>query len=273
MEDIQNSQADVLMPIDSVGIRNLRLPVTLRRREGGASRSVANVELGVELPAHFKGTHMSRFVEALEGWDEELNYAGVKTLLEDILCRLQARTAQIVFSFPYFLRKNSPVSGASGLQGYDCRLTGELSSDAGGRPCGKLRFLLEISVPVMTVCPCSKAISDEGAHSQRADVRLSLRLGAFNWLEEFIEIAEAAGSSPTYPLLKREDEKYVTETAFANPRFVEDVVRKVAEKLSVHPHIAWFRVEVESYESIHAHNAYARIERSLAHDPRHCPCK
>ena len=261
MEDVQNRQADVPMPIDSVGIRNLRLPVRLSRREGGTSHTVAMVELGVELPACFKGTHMSRFVEALQTWDEALNYAGVKKLLDDIRHRLDARKAQIIFSFPYFLTKHSPVSNAASLQSYDCKLTGELSDEESGIASPKLRFLLELTVPVMTVCPCSKAISDEGAHSQRADIRLSIRLKAFNWLEEFIEIAEESASCQTYPLLKREDEKFVTERAFANPCFVEDVVRNVAEKLERHPQILWFRVEVESYESIHSHNAYARIER------------
>jgi len=259
------------MPIDSVGVRNLQLPIRVSQREGGPQHSVATVELGVELPAAFKGTHMSRFVEALENWNEDLSYTSMKRLLEDILQRLQARKAQIIFAFPFFIRRISPVSGASGVQGYACRLTGELGSDSdklshyressGGRPGQKPVFLLEMSAPVMTVCPCSKAISDEGAHSQRADVRIALRLKGFNWLEEFIDIAEQAASSPTYPLLKREDEKFVTEQAFANPRFVEDVVRNVAGRLEKHPQVTWFRVEVESYESIHAHNAYARIER------------
>lgn len=258
MEDVQNRQAEVPMPIDSVGVRNMQLPISVSRREGGPQHTVATVELGVELPAAFKGTHMSRFVEALENWNEDLSYTSMKRLLEDILHRLHARKAHIIFAFPFFIRRASPVSASSGLQGYACRLTGELDSK---RPDGKPAFLLEMSVPVMTVCPCSKAISDEGAHSQRADVRIALRLKGFNWLEEFIEIAERAASSPTYPLLKREDEKFVTEQAFANPRFVEDVVRNVAGQLEEHPQVTWFRVEVESYESIHAHNAYARIER------------
>lgn len=258
MKDVQNTRAEVAIPIDSVGVRNMQLPISVSRREGGPQHTVATVELGVELPAAFKGTHMSRFVEALENWNEDLSYTSTKLLLEDILHRLEARKAHIIFAFPFFLRRASPVSGASGMQGYACRLTGELS---GGQHGGKPRFLLEISAPVMTVCPCSKAISDEGAHSQRADVRVALRLRSFNWLEEFIDIAEQAASSPTYPLLKREDEKYVTEHAFANPRFVEDVVRNVADRLEQHPQVVWFRVEVESYESIHAHNAYARIER------------
>ena len=256
MEDVQNRQAEVAMPIDSVGVRNMQLPIKVSQREGGPQHSVATVELGVELPAAFKGTHMSRFVEALENWNEDLSYTSMKRLLEDILHRLQARKAQIIFAFPFFIRRISPVSGASGVQGYACRLTGELSI-------GQIKpvFLLEINAPVMTVCPCSKAISNEGAHSQRADVRIALRLKGFNWLEEFIDIAEQAASSPTYPLLKREDEKFVTEHAFANPRFVEDVVRNVAGKLERHPQVTWFRVEVEGYESIHAHNAYARLER------------
>ena len=256
MEDVQNRRADVAMPIDSVGVRNLKRPILVSRRSGGPIHTVATVELGVELPASFKGTHMSRFVEALENWNEDLSYKSMKNLLEDIKQRLQARKAQVIFSFPFFLRRQSPVSDASGMQGYECRLTGELGD-------GKPAFLLEMNVPVMTVCPCSKAISDEGAHSQRADVRVSLRLKGFNWLEEFIEMAESSASSPTYPLLKREDEKHVTERAFASPCFVEDVVRNIAGKLESHPQVAWFRVEVESHESIHAHNAFAWIERAV----------
>ena len=217
MEDVQNRLADLPMPIDSVGVRNLRFPILVSQRAGAPQNTVALVEFGVELPASFKGTHMSRFVEALENWNEDLSYKSMKRLLEDILQRLQARKARIVFDFPFFLRRMSPVTGVSGVQGYDCRLTGGLSADSGdARP----EFLLEVTVPVMTVCPCSKAISDEGAHSQRADVRLALRLKGFNWLEEFIDIAETSASSPTYPLLKREDEKFVTEYAFAHPCFV-----------------------------------------------------
>ncbi|MDR2076609.1 MAG: GTP cyclohydrolase FolE2 [Desulfovibrio sp.] len=256
MEDVQSRQAEVPLAIDGVGIRNLKLPLRVSQRGAGSQHTVATVELGVDLPAHFKGTHMSRFLEVLEGWHEDLSYGSVKELLENIRERLEARRTRIIFRFPFFLERRAPVTGAGGLQAYECRLTGELEGD---RPF----FLLEMTVPVMTVCPCSKAISEEGAHSQRADVRLSLRLKGFNWLEEFIEIAEASASSPTYPVLKREDEKFVTEHAFAAPCFVEDVVRNVARILEVHPQVAWFRVEVESYESIHAHNAFACIERAL----------
>ncbi len=253
MEDVQNHAADVSLPIDRVGVRNLLVPLKLGDRKHGVQHTVARVELGVDLPAEYKGTHMSRFVESLENWNEELGYMSVKRLLEDLKARLQAQKAQAVFRFPYFLRRHAPVSGAGGVQGYECTVIGELASE-------KPAFSLEVDVPVMTVCPCSKAISDEGAHSQRAEVRIRLRLNGFCWLEEFIEMAEAAGSSPLHPVLKRPDEKAVTESAFAAPRFVEDVVRAVAEKLARHPRVAWYRVEVESFESIHAHNAFAWIE-------------
>ncbi len=253
MEDIQNSPAAVALPIDRVGVKNLRLPIVVRDRAQGSQHTVASVDVGADLPAAFKGTHMSRFVAALENRPEDLDYHMVKRLLEDIKRDLQARKAYVVFRFPYFIRKAAPASGSSGVVSYPCSLTGELESD-------KVSFLLELSVPVMTVCPCSKAISDEGAHSQRAEVRMTIRMKGFSWLEEFIDIAEAAGSSPVYTFLKRADEKHVTEHAFANPVFVEDVVRGVAHRLSRHPHVGAFSVEVESFESIHAHNAFARID-------------
>lgn len=256
MEDVQNSPALVPMRIDRVGVKELHLPVVVRDRRNGSQHTVAAVDMGVELPSSFKGTHMSRFVEALEDWSEELNYQSMKRLLEEVRQRLGARRAHIMFKFPYFVRKEAPASGSSGLVCYHCRLTGELAE-------AKPSFLLEVEVPVMTVCPCSKAISTEGAHSQRTLVRLTVRLKGFSWLEEFIEIAEEGGSSPVFTLLKREDEKYVTEHAFARPTFVEDVVRAVAIRLREHPQVTGFRVEVESLESIHSHNAFACIEHAF----------
>lgn len=257
MQDIQNGPATVHMEIDRVGVNNIRLPLVVNDKANGRQHTVAMVDLGVDLPASFKGTHMSRFLEALENWNEELNYQSLKRFLMDIKNRLDASKAYACFRFTYFLRKNAPVTGIEGLLGYECALTGELSGD-------KPDMRLDIEVPVMTVCPCSKAISKEGAHSQRAIVRMSLRMTGFAWIEEFVEIAEASGSSPVYPVLKREDEKYVTEHSFANPCFVEDVVRNIAQRLENHPQLSWFKVEVESIESIHAHNAFAHIERFLA---------
>ncbi|WP_272700621.1 GTP cyclohydrolase FolE2 [Desulfovibrio sp. Fe33] len=253
MEDVQKSKATIAMPIDRVGVKGLRLPIIVRDRESGIQHTVAQVSMSVDLPAEFKGTHMSRFVEALEYWEGTLDYNSFRTLLDDIVDRLQARSAHLRFVFPYFLRRRSPVSKAGGLMDYTCRVDGNLKE-------GKLTFTLGADVPVMTVCPCSKAISDEGAHSQRAEVRIRTRFDGFLWLEDLIEIGERAGSCQVFSLLKREDEKYVTETAFANPTFVEDVVREAAKGLDEHPRVHWYKVEVESFESIHNHSAFAVIE-------------
>ena len=256
MEDVQNHAPSVALNIDRVGVRGLEFPLRVRDREAGSQQTVARVDLGVDLPSAFKGTHMSRFVEALEDWNEDISYQSVRRLLESVKQRLGAERAFVHFAFPYFMRKAAPASASPSLLSYACTLTGELAEN------GQF-FVLGLEVPVMTVCPCSKAISDEGAHSQRALVRMQIRMKGFSWLEEFIEMAEASASSAVYTLLKRQDEKYVTEHAFACPVFVEDVVRNVAQRLSEHQHVEWFSVEVESMESIHNHNAFACIERRV----------
>ncbi len=255
MKDIQSSAAEVPLSIDKVGVKGLRIPLTVLDRTDGRQSTVASVDVGVDLPAEFKGTHMSRFVAALESWSDDLTYASMKSLLEEIRKRLQAKRAHMVIAFPYFVRKPAPATGIVSRLHYDCKLTGELTDD-------KPIFELEVCVPVMTVCPCSKAISREGAHSQRAVVRIAVQTTKFCWIEDFVEIAESAASSPVYSLLKREDEKFVTEAAFARPTFVEDVVRNVATALLSHSQVNWFRAEVESFESIHAHNAFACIEHN-----------
>ncbi len=255
MQDVQSAPAEVALSIDRVGVKHLMLPLVVRDRAQGVQHTVARVDLGVDLPAAFKGTHMSRFVEALENWKEELDYHSFKALLADIRQRLSARKAYAVFRFPYFLKQASPKSGSPGWMSYECTLTGEMAGEA-------MVFTLAVDVPVMTVCPCSLAISDQGAHSQRAMVRVMARFTGFLWLEDLIEIAEASASSPVYTLLKREDEKHVTESAFAKPTFVEDVVRGAAQRLDRHLQVSWYRVEVESFESIHAHSAFASIEKT-----------
>ncbi len=254
MKDVQNDPAQAPIAIDRVGIKNIRLPIKVRDRGRGGQDTVADVELSVDLPAKFKGTHMSRFVEALNSWKGELDYEGFKELVEDVRERLSAKNAHLTFRFPYFIRKASPVSGAVAVMDYRCSVCGELEN-------GVFRLTLGVNAPVMTVCPCSLAISDQGAHSQRAEVRILCRAAGFVWLEELVEVAERAGSSPVYALLKREDEKRVTEQAFDKPAFVEDVVRAAAQALTDHPRIRWFKVEVESFESIHNHSAFASIER------------
>ena len=263
MEDVQRHAPKVPINIDRVGIRGITVPLLVRDRAQGSRQTVARVDLGVDLPASFKGTHMSRFVEALENWREasaeELDYTSMKRLLSDVLTRLNAHRAYARFSFPYFRTRRAPVSGQAAPVRYRCRLTGELEQGQEGP-----RFLLELEVPVTTVCPCSKAISRAGAHGQRALVRMGIRMSRFEWLEGFIDIAEESGSAPIYTLLKRPDEKFVTEQAYDNALFVEDVVRNVATRLEQHAHVTWFRVEVESEESIHGHNAFASIERSVS---------
>ena len=254
MEDVQNRTPDFALDIDRVGVRGLRLPLRVRERAGGNQTTIASADVGVELPSARKGTHMSRLVEALDDWDEGLDRQSVRRLLQSVRQRLGARRAWVRFSFPYFVRKSAPARGDAAPLAYDCAVTSELDDQS-------QTFILDLAVPVMTVCPCSKAISREGAHSQRAMVRIQARIAGFVWLEEIIELAEAAGSSAVYTLLKREDEKFVTEQAFARPAFVEDVARAAACALEQHPRIFGFTVEVESMESIHNHNAFARIER------------
>lgn len=254
MEDVQNSPAKVAMSIDRVGVRDLTLPLVVRDRQSGSQSTMAKVALSVDLPAHFKGTHMSRFVEALEDWSEELDYQSFHNLLSDILRRLEAERAHAELSFPYCLQKKSPVSGRKGIMSYECTVEGEMVGD-------DLEFTLGVKVPVMTVCPCSKAISDEGAHSQRAVVHIKTKSKGFIWIEDLVEIAEASGSCEVFSLLKREDEKHVTERSFANPTFVEDVVRNAAIGLEKHPKISWYQVDVESFESIHNHCAFASIAK------------
>ncbi|WP_243312815.1 GTP cyclohydrolase FolE2 [Fundidesulfovibrio agrisoli] len=255
MKDIQSSPADVSIAIDRVGIKSLRLPLTVKDREHGSQHTVAEVDLAVDLPAQFKGTHMSRFVEALEGWKAGLDYQGFKELVADVRERLEAQNAHVTMRFPYFMRRSSPASGAVSNMDYACTVQGDLVGQ-------RFSMTLGVEVPVMTVCPCSLAISDQGAHSQRTVVRARCRFKGFMWLEELIAMAEGAGSSPVYSLLKREDEKHVTEAAFANPCFVEDVVRGVAKALEEHPRVTWYSVDVESFESIHNHCAVAGIERT-----------
>lgn len=253
MRDVQRDPAEVPLPIDRVGVRHVAVPLRVRDRARGVQHTVAQVELGVELPAHFKGTHMSRFLEALAAADFTLDVQTCHTLLADVRARLEARRAFLCFRFPYFVERQAPVTGSPAPMDYPCTLRGALREDGA-------HMTLGVEVPVMTVCPCSKAISREGAHSQRAVVRVEARFTGMLWIEDLIAMAQESGSSPVYPLLKREDEKFVTETAFAHPAFVEDVVRSVAQRLLAHPRVRDFRVEVESLESIHNHSAYACIE-------------
>ena len=254
MRDVQSGPAEVPLRIDRVGVKNLGIPLTVRDRAGGTQRTVASVDLSVDLPARFKGTHMSRFLEALRDMDTTLDMSGCARLLHDLRDRLEARSAHLNFQFSYFLEHKAPVTGIPALMDYVCFLRGVMREEA-------VELTLGVEVPVMTVCPCSKAISREGAHSQRALIRMEAGCSGMLWLEDLIAIGRESGSSPVYALLKREDEKFVTEAAFAAPAFVEDVVRNAASRLAAHPRVRGFRVEVESLESIHNHSAYACIDQ------------
>jgi GTP cyclohydrolase IB len=256
LKDIQ-SQPDMRnIPIDKVGVKNLRYPITVLDRANKKQRTVASINMYVNLPHRFRGTHMSRFVEVLNENKREIHIDTMGEILKAIKEKLNAEQAHMEVSFPYFIEKSSPVSKTKSLMEYGCSYAGSLSD--------KEDFVLGVEVPVTTLCPCSKEISDRGAHNQRSIVRIQVRSRGFVWIEELIDIAESASSCPIFPLLKRSDEKYVTEHSFDNPRFVEDVVREAALRLNADNRITWYRIESENLESIHNHNAYAAVEKPLA---------
>ena len=253
MKDTQNQRDYRNIPIDKVGIKNLRYPITVRDRRDGSQNTVATINMYVDLPHKYKGTHMSRFVEMLPLLQTEISLQKFSEILESMKKHLNAASAHIEVTFPYFIEKKAPVSISPGLMDYTCRIIG--NSD----PSGKIDLVSEVIVPISSVCPCSLEISDHGAHNQRGEVQLATRFKKFIWMEDMIELVEAAASTGVYSVLKRVDEKRVTETAFANPKFVEDIVRDIAKKLEEDDNITWFSVSAENFESIHNHSAYAHI--------------
>ena len=253
MKDIQNQPDYRNIPIDKVGIKNLRYPITVRDRRDGFQHTVASINMFVDLPHDYKGTHMSRFVEMLHLLSPDVSLQKYAAILDNMKKHLNAASAHLEMTFPYFIEKKAPVSTSPGLMDYTCSFVG--SSD----PNGKVDLVSSVVVPISSVCPCSMEISDNGAHNQRGEVRLSTRFNKFIWMEDMIELVEESASSDVYSVLKRVDEKSVTERAFANPKFVEDIVRDVAKKLKSDDNITWFSVSAENFESIHNHSAYASI--------------
>jgi GTP cyclohydrolase I len=253
MRDVQSEKDTRNIPINQVGIKNLRYPITVRDRRDGFQHTVATINMYVDLPHEYKGTHMSRFVEMLNAFKLEVSLKKFSTILDNLKRHLNAASAHLEMTFPYFIEKQAPVSRSAGLMDYTCRIVG--SSDAEG----KVDLMSEVVVPITSVCPCSKEISDFGAHNQRGEVRLRLRFKRFIWLEDMIEMVESTASSDVYSVLKRVDEKCVTERAYQNPKFVEDIVRDVAQRLLADANITWFSVSAENFESIHNHSAYAHI--------------
>ncbi len=253
MLDVQNQRDHRNIGIDKVGVKNIRYPITVLDRANGTQHTVAQVNMFVDLPHQYKGTHMSRFIELLSEYPD-ISPRKVPEILEAMKTKLQAQSAHLEVEFPYFMSKEAPVSQAQGLMEYGVTFRGKLNGDG-------MDLVVEVKVPVTTLCPCSKEISTHGAHNQRGIVTLAVRFVKFIWIEELIELVEASASSPVFSLLKREDEKQVTEQAYENPMFVEDVVREVARKLDKDDNIIWYAVDNENFESIHNHSAYAYIER------------
>lgn len=257
--DVQSLRDERNIPIDKVGVRGVRYPISVRDRRKQLQHTVGVFDLFVNLPHDFKGTHMSRFIEVLNEYRDEISIQKFQEILEKIKTKLSAKSAHMNVEFPYFIEKEAPVTRTSSLMSYTCFMRGALAE--------RFDLIAGVEVPVTTVCPCSKEISDHGAHNQRGLVRVQLRFRKFFWIEEIIEMVEASVSSEIYSLLKRPDEKFVTERAYENPMFVEDVVRAAVSRLNEKDNFTWYRIEAENMESIHNHSAYAMIEKDFQPQP------
>ena len=252
--DVQSSADTRQIAINKVGIKSIRHPIKVQDKSTGVQHTVAMFNMYVGLPHNFKGTHMSRFVEILNSHEREISVENFPVMLRDMLVKLEAETGHIEMNFPYFINKTAPVSGVQSLMDYDVTLIGDISN-------GEIVTATKVVVPVTSLCPCSKKISERGAHNQRSHVTVTARTNDFMWIEELVQLVAAEASCELFGLLKRPDEKYVTERAYDNPKFVEDMVRDVAARLNAEARIDAYVVESENFESIHNHSAYALIER------------
>ncbi len=259
IEDVQNREDTRQLPINKVGIKDIRHPVCILDRSGGEQHTIANFNMYVNLPHNFKGTHMSRFVEILNNHEWAISVKSFKEMMSEMTELLEAESGHIEMSFPYFINKTAPISGVQSLMDYDVSFIGEIHK-------GKHIMTIKVIVPVTSLCPCSKKISDRGAHNQRSHVTITACVNDFVWVEELIELIEEEASCELYGLLKRPDEKMVTERAYDNPKFVEDAVRDVAARLNQDDRISAYIVESENFESIHNHSAYALIEKDKSNE-------
>ncbi|MBI5641983.1 MAG: GTP cyclohydrolase I FolE2 [Deltaproteobacteria bacterium] len=255
LRDVQGEPDLRRINIDKVGVKDIRYPIIVLDKKNKFQHTIASINMYVDLPHQFKGTHMSRFIEILNEHRGEITVKSFPEILEKMKKRFSASTAHLKVEFPYFIEKAAPVSKSKGLMEYRCIYSGTLGA--------KRDIVVEVMVPVLTLCPCSKEISERGAHNQRGVVNVAVRFDGFVWIEDIVRTVEKSASSPVYSLLKRVDEKYVTEKAYDNPMFVEDVVREVALNLSRIRKLTWYRVEAENWESIHNHSAYAFLERDI----------
>jgi GTP cyclohydrolase I len=259
IDDVQARRDLRRIPINKVGVKDVYHPVRVKDRSAGEQHTVANFNMYVALPHDFKGTHMSRFVEVLNQHEREISVASFRQMLIEMTGRLDASAGHVEMSFPFFVTKTAPVSGAQSLMNYEATLIGEIRD-------GREETWIRVVVPVTSLCPCSKKISERGAHNQRSHITIRARVSAHMWIEELIDIAEQEASSELFAVLKRPDEKHVTERAYDNPKFVEDIVRDVAMRLNSEDRVLAYVVEAENFESIHNHSAYALIERDKEAD-------
>ena len=259
MIDMQKQRDYRNIPIDKVGIKELRYPITVLDKRNGMQSTVARINMYVDLPHQAKGTHMSRFVQMLHTFRSQVSLESITHILEDMKKTLEARSSHIEITFPYFVEKLSPVTASKGLMDYTCTILGSSYPTVSEK---KSDLMVKVGVPITSVCPCSREISEYGAHNQRGEVLVSTRFRKFIWIEDIIELVEKAASCDVFSVLKRQDEKFVTEHGYENPKFVEDLVRDVAKELIADENITWFSVSAENFESIHNHSAYAYIERS-----------
>ena len=263
MVDVQGLADTRRIAINQVGIKSIRHPVKILDRTGGIQHTIAVFNMYVSLPHNFKGTHMSRFVEILNSHEREISVENFPVMLREMVRKLEAETGHIEMNFPYFSNKSAPVSGVQSLIDYDVTLIGEICH-------GEIASTIKVVVPVTSLCPCSKKISDRGAHNQRSHVTVSAQILEHVWIEEIVQLVESQASCELYGLLKRPDEKFVTERAYDNPKFVEDMVRDVAARLNAENRIHSYVVESENFESIHNHSAYALIENTKRKPDGHC---
>ena len=259
MPDVQGSADTRQIAINRVGIKSIRHPVKVLDRSGGVQHTIAMFNMYVSLPHNFKGTHMSRFVEILNGHEREISVENFPAMLRDMVEKLEAQSGRIEMNFPYFINKAAPVSGVQSLMDYDVTLIGDICD-------GEIVSTIKVVVPVTSLCPCSKKISERGAHNQRSHVTVTARTSEMVWIEDVVRLVEEQASCELFGLLKRPDEKYVTERAYDNPKFVEDMVRDVAAALNRDARFEAYTVEAENFESIHNHSAYALIERDKTLD-------
>ncbi|MCX5689856.1 MAG: GTP cyclohydrolase FolE2 [Planctomycetota bacterium] len=255
MPDVQASKDLRRIAIDRVGVKDVTYPIRLRTKDGGEQTSVASINMYVALPDHQKGTHMSRFLEVLnEQTCEPLTPDKIPGIARAICERLNADVAHFECALTYFIRKEAPVTKMPGLMDY--KVTFECTAN------GTNEFMMTVAAPAASLCPCSKEISAYGAHNQRCRIEAKVKFEGMLWIEDLVEILERAASCPLYAVLKRPDEKFVTEHAYENPKFVEDIVRDLSLGLDREPRVTWYCISSENFESIHNHNAYAQITRT-----------